>query len=638
MSCNNCSSCQPCTCVPYVDTGCLDTYNTDCVKYTGDDISCLEINTGDTLTEILVHLEDVICALSPNSWDGYDYSCLSTLNVSSQQEFVEGISAYVCDLKTDLDTLSDTVVIHTASLNTLGSVTTLDCFETISGLPGATATPSALFAAIQQVLCDHEDEITALQALGGVPLTVNDSTSINFTASGTANHTLTAAVIVSPGVNNSISIESDGLYVEEVPIVVVDTDTIDFTSSGVLGHTITADVNISTDPNNRLVVLGDGLFVAGASFSETALTANDSNSIDFTTSGTSAHTLTGSVRIDPAVDNIISITTDGLYASGSSFSVTNNSVGDAQLRDSSSYSVVGRTSGSTGDPADIVAGADGVLRRSGSGNLAFGTIVTGNIGDDQVTFVKTQNISTQKILGRGTAGSGDIEQLSLGTNLTLSGTTLNTYGRTLIGVTKFTSSGTWTKPTGCNAIEVVVVGGGGGGAGADASASQASVGSGGGAGGHCRYFFTSLFGSSETVTIGAGGEEGNSGNAYTGAAGGNTLFGTIAKANGGSGGSTLVTGTTVGTSGVGAAGSNAIPSGNLTMTGLLYGGQGGTGSVGVRLSATVTITGLGGSSILGGGGAEESYGCGGDGGSAVNGTTDDGNAGTQGYVLVYEYS
>lgn len=53
--------------------------------------------------------------------------------------------------------------------------------------------------------------------------------------------------------------------------------------------------------------------------------------------------------------------------------------------------------------------------------VATGGISTTMLADDSVTFAKIQNISTDTILGRDTAGSGDVESLTVGAGLEISG-------------------------------------------------------------------------------------------------------------------------------------------------------------------------------------------------------------------------
>jgi hypothetical protein len=53
-----------------------------------------------------------------------------------------------------------------------------------------------------------------------------------------------------------------------------------------------------------------------------------------------------------------------------------------------------------------------------TGDVTGATALT--IANDAVTFTKMQNISTARLLGRSTAGSGDIEELTIGNGLTLS--------------------------------------------------------------------------------------------------------------------------------------------------------------------------------------------------------------------------
>jgi hypothetical protein len=97
----------------------------------------------------------------------------------------------------------------------------------------------------------------------------------------------------------------------------------------------------------------------------------------------------------------------------------------------------------------------------------------------------------------------------------------------------FTSSGTFTVPSGVTSVLVTLIGGGGGGSkgrGTDAP------GSGGGSGGvYYRTPVTVTSGSSISVTIGAGGA-GGAGTTYNGSAGGTSSFGTYLSATGGAGG------------------------------------------------------------------------------------------------------
>ncbi len=58
-------------------------------------------------------------------------------------------------------------------------------------------------------------------------------------------------------------------------------------------------------------------------------------------------------------------------------------------------------------------------------NLAVGT---GKLADDAVTYAKMQDVSTDILLGRGTAGSGIVEEITLGTGLVLTGTVLSANG------------------------------------------------------------------------------------------------------------------------------------------------------------------------------------------------------------------
>lgn len=97
---------------------------------------------------------------------------------------------------------------------------------------------------------------------------------------------------------------------------------------------------------------------------------------------------------------------------GTVWTIDSNAVTDDKLRDSGACSVIGRSANSSGDPADIVAGAnDRILRRVGDA-LDFGELTADMAPNDLWPYAKLQNVSaTDKLLGRSTAGAGDVEEI-----------------------------------------------------------------------------------------------------------------------------------------------------------------------------------------------------------------------------------
>jgi len=127
----------------------------------------------------------------------------------------------------------------------------LPCLRAISPI----TTLQAFGQLVDTRLCQIQIEIDDLTAEAAVPLVANDSSSIDFSTSGTLDHTLTGNVKLSTAAGNQIAIDSEGLVVApqtlsidytNKTLTISDGNTVNFASlicgvSGFLG-------NVTSDP------------------------------------------------------------------------------------------------------------------------------------------------------------------------------------------------------------------------------------------------------------------------------------------------------------------------------------------------------------------------------------------------------
>ena len=208
-----------------------------------------------------------------------------------------------------------------------------------------------------------------------------------------------------------------------------------------------------------------------------------------------------------------------------------------------------------------------------------------------------------------------------------------------VNVQTFTANGTYTPTTGMvECLVEISAGGGGGGGAASTSGTSNSLGGGGGAGEYAKGVFSAAtIGSSQTVTIGAGGTA-NSGTA--GGSGGTTSLGALITALGGAGGTTstsapaptIIAGALGGTGGTGGSFRSAGAPGSLGLSAITlsyYSGQGGSSIYGA--GGLAVITSAAGNAGLG-------HGAGGSGAcNEGSQSARSGGAGSGGIMIITEY-
>lgn len=133
-----------------------------------------------------------------------------------------------------------------------------------------------------------------------------DSSTVAFDGDGSSGDPLTATVKVSATAGNSITVNSDGLYVAaQEPLVPLATSSATVAIDGVTNE-ISATVKVSATANNIVAVNADGLYVPKAPVQTVA----DTGSVDLTLSGAGA--LTASVVVDPVAGNLLTSTASGV--------------------------------------------------------------------------------------------------------------------------------------------------------------------------------------------------------------------------------------------------------------------------------------------------------------------------------------
>jgi hypothetical protein len=228
---------------------------------------------------------------------------------------------------------------------------------------------------------------------------------------------------------NTISFDNNNYTVANTSITGATRTKITYDSKGL----VTAGADATTSD----ITEGTNLYFTDARVRATSLTGLSTTTA--TTVVSTDNVLAGLGKLQGQINSIngagyltgnqtITLTGDVTGSGSTSITTTigSNRVTNAMIRNSAGLSVLGRSANSSGAIADITAANDGeVLRRSGT-TLGFGTVATAGITNSAVTYAKMQNVSaSSRLLGRASSGSGVVEEITIGSGLSLSGTTLS---------------------------------------------------------------------------------------------------------------------------------------------------------------------------------------------------------------------
>jgi hypothetical protein len=250
-----------------------------------------------------------------------------------------------------------------------------------------------------------------------------DSTQTNFTVKDNLGN-LYCAVVPAAGIAHQWvkSFAASGVLGFSQPSFADISGTVGSTQWGPLTGDVTTSgyvaslANIPSDTPMAGDLLATAMASPGAPVAGKGRIYFDSTSLNLAAKNTSGVVNHGvQTRAAVASNWIRSIADDGSSTiSQPDFTDISGSIALSQLGSGTALSVLGQPANSSGTRSDIAAtaGSGFALRESGS-TIGWGTLATAAYGANTVTYPKIQNVTGNTLLGRGSGGGGQVQELSV---------------------------------------------------------------------------------------------------------------------------------------------------------------------------------------------------------------------------------
>jgi len=159
MPCQNCNSSSGSFSLPTnlnVNT-CDDVYyDSQCIVYSGPNLTCMGVSTNTCLQDILQNIDTKICQ-NVGDYSQYNFNCLASQYViNTEADFVDAITDYTCTINTNLQTVINTTIpnLQTNLQNQINAIKNPNLSSPCSSIVyGTSSTLNQVITAISNSVC-----------------------------------------------------------------------------------------------------------------------------------------------------------------------------------------------------------------------------------------------------------------------------------------------------------------------------------------------------------------------------------------------------------------------------------------------------------------------------------------------------